>query len=640
MHEPRYGMAELAHWPKPILHVFSRRREQIEAFLAGETPTWARRQLANSKTRQAKQHARDERADLAAARARLGEHLTEPQVKALLARGRAAPKLIAARRLGIVFAHLAGEHGLTERDSTFTRGDVIRELAWTLADIPDTATLVAAADRFLAHSQIVQLDERRFTTRSLQLAEQRIAEIAERPTPRRLVLTDGSADRGIARVEASRGFNLSEEQRELVHGVLADDRAVSLVRAVAGSGKTTTLAAIAAAYTEAGIPVCGVAATGAAARVMTEAGIPARTVERALLDRERAIRSGLQPTPGIVLVDEAGTVGTRTLAKLASVVAQAGGKLVLVGDDAQLPPVPAGAAYAQMVAEDRPVLTLETPRRFLTPDGQPDLAEAHALAQLREGTLEGTAAYLSHKQQTGTLETLDRVSALNAATLWHAERVAAGADPTRVALIARSNELRAILNQRARDSMREAGLLGTELPGLGRWPLAAGDVVVCRQNDRRFGVANGLRGRIAAIDARGVMVAITEQHSVLLPLAYARASALEHGYAITGHLSQAATFDHAMVVAPPHHHTKQWSYTALSRSRAATRVLVLTESPHAQPAEHALPVDRLDSRDALTRVATCMTREETDPDRSVGSVRFPVPQQKPRLGDSSRSRSR
>ena len=84
---------------------------------------------------------------------------------------------------------------MTERDSTFTRGDVIRELAWTLTDAPDTTTLVASADRFLAHSQIVQLDERRYTTRSLQAAEQRIAEIAERPAPRRLLLADGSGSR-------------------------------------------------------------------------------------------------------------------------------------------------------------------------------------------------------------------------------------------------------------------------------------------------------------------------------------------------------------------------------------------------------------------------------------------------------------
>ena len=451
------------------------------------------------------------------------------------------------------------------------------------------------------------------------------------------MLADGPADHGIARIEAARGIQLSQEQRALVRGVLADDRAVSLVRAVAGSGKTTTLAAIEAAYAEAGIPVAGVAPTGAAARVMTEAGIPARTVERALLDRERAIRSGIRPTPGIVLVDEAGTVGTRTLAKLASVVAQAGGKLVLVGDDAQLPPVPADATYARMVDENRPVLALGTPRRFLTPDGKPDLAEAHALAQLRAGTLEGTAAYLNHKQQTSTIETLDRVAALDAATDWHAERVAAGTDPTRVALIARSNDLRVILNQRARDSMRQAGLLGPDHTGLARTPLAIGDVVVCRQNDRRLGVANGARGRITSIDSSGIAVSMTDKRRVVLPLTYARAGALEHGYAITGHLSQAATFDHAMVVAPPHHHTRQWSYTALSRSRTATRLLVLTESARDQPSEHSVPLDPLDARDAFTRVAACMTRDETDQQRRLGRAATATP---PHRVDQARSRGR
>ena len=156
-----------------------------------------------------------------------------------------------------------------------------------------------------------------------------------------------------------------------------------------------------------------------------------------------------------LLVDEAGTIGTRTLAKLASVVAEAGGKLMLVGDDAQLPPVP---AYSRMVARTRDTAP------FPHPDGRPDLAEARALAQLRVGTLEGSAAYLSHKQQTGTIETLDRGAALDAATAWHAERVAQGTDPTMVALIARSNDLRAILNQPACDSKREAGLLGPDIP--------------------------------------------------------------------------------------------------------------------------------------------------------------------------------
>ena len=251
---------------------------------------------------------------------------------------------------------------------------------------------------------------------------------------------------------------------------------------------------------------------------------------------------------------------------------------MLVGDEAQLPPVPAGTSYANLLHRERPVHSLKTPRRFITPNGEPDLAEARALASLRAGTLEGAAAYLNHKQGTGTVKALERSEALAAAATWHAEHVALGADPARIALIARSHELRRLLNQHARESMRTAGRLGPDVHGCMATPLAVGDVVVCRRNNSRLAVTNGARGRVTAITPDAITLAMTDHRSVSLPVAYARAGALEHAYAITGHLAQAATFDAAMVIAPPHHHTQQWSYTALSRSRTPTQLLVLTET--------------------------------------------------------------
>jgi conjugative relaxase-like TrwC/TraI family protein len=618
--EPRNNLAELQQWPTSVLRAFSRRREQIEAFLAGGETTWARAQAAAIQTREAKGAARDEAADRAAARARLGEHLDTDQLAALLAPGHHAPAPHDTRRLGGVFQHLLGEHGLTERDSSFARGDVVRELAFTLGSVPHCDALLAAADSFLALEQVAALDRGRFTTRGLLAAERRIIQLAQRSAPRELVLSRAQAEVGIERTQGERGFALSEEQRALLYGVTADPASVSLVRAVAGSGKTTTLAAIAQAYTDAGIPVAGVAPTGAAARVMSEAGIPARTVERALLDREQAIRAGIRPTPGIVLVDEAGTIGTRTLARLAQAVAMADAKLVLVGDDAQLPAVAAGTSYAELLEQARPVHSLQTPRRFVTPAGEPDLAEAHALASLRAGTLEGAAAYLHHKQQTGTIRTLERSDALPAAADWHATQIAEGGDPARIALIARSHELRNLLNQHARDSMRTAGRLGPDTHGLTAAPLAVGDVVVCRQNDTRLAVTNGARGRITRITAEELTLALTDERTVSIPVAYARAGALEHAYAITGHLAQAATFDAAMVVGPPHHHTQQWSYTALSRSRTSTELLVLTDAPRDQPAEHAPPLDPLPTQDALTRLTTCLTRDELETERRSRTI--------------------
>jgi conjugative relaxase-like TrwC/TraI family protein len=618
--EPRNNLAELKQWPTSVLRAFSRRREQIEAFLAGSEPTWARAQAAAIQTRQAKGAPRDEAADRAAARARLGEHLDAHQLAALLARGPHAPAPLDAHRLGSVFQRLAGENGLTERDSSFSRGDVVRELAFALGSAPDTDSLLVAAGAFLALEEVVELDERRFTTRSLQAAEREITRVAERLAPRALVLAHAQAEVGIERTEHELGFALSDEQRTLVHGVTADPASISLVRAVAGSGKTTTLAAIARAYEHAGIPVAGVAPTGAAARVMSEAGIPARTVDRALLDREHALRAGIRPTPGIVLVDEAGTIGTRTLARLAQAVAQADARLVLVGDDAQLPAVAAGAAYAELLAQTRPVRSLQSPRRFITPTGDPDIAEAHALANLRTGTFEGATAYLNHKWQTGAIRTLDRAAALSAAADWHAAHLAQGADAARIVLIARSQELRGLLNQRARESMRDAGRLGPDVHGLTAAPLAVGDVVVCRRNDRRLAVTNGARGCVTQITDDEITLDLADHRRVSIPPIYAQAGDLEHAYAITGHLAQGATFDAAIVIAPPHHHTQQWSYTALSRSRSPTELVLMTDAPREQPAEHAAPIDALTTSDALARLATCLMRDELEAERQSRSI--------------------
>jgi conjugative relaxase-like TrwC/TraI family protein len=618
--EPRNNLAELKQWPTSVLRAFSRRREQIEAFLAGGEPTWARAQAAAIQTRQAKGAPRDEAADRAATRARLGEHLDAHQLEALLAPGLHGPEPLDARRLGSVFQRLAGEHGLTERESSFSRGDVVRELAFALGTAPDTDSLLLAAGSFLALEEVVQVDERRFTTRTLQAAEHEITRLAERPAPCALVLAHSQADVGIELTERELGFAFSDEQRTLVHGVTADQASVSLVRAVAGSGKTTTLAAIARAYEQAGIPVAGVAPTGAAARVMSEAGIPARTVDRALLDREQALRAGIRPTPGVVLVDEAGTIGTRTLARLAQAVAQADARLVLVGDDAQLPAVAAGAAYAELLAQTRPAHSLQSPRRFVTLTGEPDIAEARALAALRTGTFEGATAYLSHKRQTGAIRTLDRAAALSAAADWHSAHLAHGADPARIALIARSQELRGLLNQCARESMRDADRLGPDVHGLTRTPLAVGDVVVCRRNDRRLAVTNGARGRVTEITADEITLDLADHRSISIPPIYAQAGDLEHAYSITGHLAQGATFDAAMVIAPPHHHTQQWSYTALSRSRSPTDLVLVSDAPREQPAEHATPIDPLTTSDALARLATCLTRDELETERQSRTI--------------------
>jgi ATP-dependent exoDNAse (exonuclease V) alpha subunit len=73
----------------------------------------------------------------------------------------------------------------------------------------------------------------------------------------------------------------------------------------------------------------------------TLAGIDSTTIARMLVDIEQG--NGLVPG-SVLIVDEAGVVGSRTIDNLARHAAETESKLVLVGDDRQLPEIDAGAA--------------------------------------------------------------------------------------------------------------------------------------------------------------------------------------------------------------------------------------------------------------------------------------------------------
>lgn len=76
---------------------------------------------------------------------------------------------------------------------------------------------------------------------------------------------------------------------------------------------------------------------GAAESAPGRRGIASSTLDRLLADLgsgRRCLESG-----SIVVVDEAGMVGTRQVERLVQHTASAGAKLVLVGDPAQLPAI-------------------------------------------------------------------------------------------------------------------------------------------------------------------------------------------------------------------------------------------------------------------------------------------------------------
>ncbi len=183
----------------------------------------------------------------------------------------------------------------------------------------------------------------------------------------------------VRRAERGTGLRLTGQQRGALQGLL--DQSVSLLQGGAGVGKTAVTRVLAAAWSECGGEVVLVALSGKAAhRLSSAAGRPAFTIARLLhsLSARKAMPTGrlavgpssaAGPMPPdsdvgqscehrppdtltartMVVVDEASMVDLCSLCSLVQRL-PSGGRLVLVGDSGQLPPVGLGQCYHDLVA--------------------------------------------------------------------------------------------------------------------------------------------------------------------------------------------------------------------------------------------------------------------------------------------------
>ena len=120
---------------------------------------------------------------------------------------------------------------------------------------------------------------------------------------------------------------------------------MEVVRAPAGTGKTFALDAAREAWQASGVPVLGCALSAkAAGELRDQAAIDTTTIARLTYALEQGVRLA---DGSVLVVDEAGMVGTRDLARLLDAAEQAQAKLVLVGDDRQLPEIQAGGLFSR-----------------------------------------------------------------------------------------------------------------------------------------------------------------------------------------------------------------------------------------------------------------------------------------------------
>jgi hypothetical protein len=141
--------------------------------------------------------------------------------------------------------------------------------------------------------------------------------------------------------------------------------------------------------------------------------------------------------------------------------------------------------------------------------------------------------------------------------------------------------------------------------------------VICRRNDALLDVDNGTRGTVRQVDEHRVVIETDSRQVRELPAQYV-AEHVEHAYALTGHGMQGATVEAAIVVATPGDLTAGWSYTALSRARASTRLLIHDDQHSRERADHAPErAHKPASREELVSRAGRRMLERDDQDLAV-----------------------
>ncbi len=514
---------------------------------------------------------------------RAAEHgLNRFRVRALLKRERF--RHLDQTEGGDMDGKLVGPNGLTREHSTFSRREVVQVFAEAAPPGARVRDLEARADAFLASSSIVEVEpvagEARFTTRELLAIEQELLEGAER---RRNAVVARAGRTAVDDALDARP-ELSEEQRDLVISLTQTGGGVRVVRAAAGTGKTRALDGAREAWQRSGVPVLGCSLSArAACELRDQAGVDATTIARLTWGFDRRIELS---RGSVLVVDEAGMVGTRDLAKLASAAERADGKLVLVGDDRQLPEIQAGGAF-RTLAERLGADELREVRRQREP------WDREALGALRAGDVERFARDYHDHGRLVAAPTAEQARAALVEDWWSAHE-----HGEQALMIAHRRSDVADLNRRAREHMRSAGRLGRDEVDAGERSFAVGDRVIVTRNDRRLGVANGQAGTVAKISDGRVAVDLDRGERVDLPETYVRDGHLDHAYATTAHRAQGATVDRAFVLGSDELY-REWGYTALSRHREEARFYVAASPTFLNVAPDPLRSDDVSAEAAL-----------------------------------------
>ena len=330
-------------------------------------------------------------------------------------------------------------------------------------------------------------------------------------------------------VEAAiaRKKGISDEQIQAVHAACLSPKRVTVIEGTAGAGKSFTMEAVKETYIDMGFDVMGTALGWAAAKVLGESAKledeNCKAIEGLTRSWLAARANGADPFQGptLLIVDEAGMVGTRHMAIILEETKRSRYpvKVVLTGDSLQVIPVNAGNAL-EAIIEFHGTTRIDTIRRQHQP--------SHRRAVKRFSERQSGLSINTFMQQECLHWCKDKDTLLNMVVRNYVSYRLANPDKKSLVLTL-SNKDVLELNHRIRAAYKKLGLIGgDDIPltvnnGIDVFDcnFSVGDEVLLRANDKnmiiydidpsksplqeetwkakRLGVFNRNSGRIVAI---------------------------------------------------------------------------------------------------------------------------------------------
>ena len=269
----------------------------------------------------------------------------------------------------------------------------------------------------------------------------------ERANVQDVLIGQGASTRMLSKAAAeqqatSREF-LNEAQRNAIREVLTSADRVHGFQGLAGSGKTSTLAAIREGAEEGGYKVEGFAPTSKAAGQLREAGIEAKTLQSFLARQKDADPASRH----LYMLDESSLASTKQMRAFLQKI-RPEDRVLVIGDTRQHQAVDAGRPFQQMEEAGMQISKLDTIMR------QKDPELLRAVQYLATNETEKGIALLSQQ---------GRVTELAGAP----ERIAAiardyASSPENTLIVSPDNRSRQQINEAVRGELLKAGTLAED----------------------------------------------------------------------------------------------------------------------------------------------------------------------------------